>query len=99
MPLIPRIFSLWRNLIHKDRVERELTEEIHAYRDLLIEEKIKEGHEPSEARRIGSLELGGVEQVKESVRDVRLGRCPYQKLHPACKSLKLAVSAANLSLP
>ena len=74
MPLVPRILSLWRNLIHKDRVETELTEELHAYRDLLIETKIKDGVEPGEARRIAWLELGGVEQVKENVRDVRHGR-------------------------
>ena len=57
MPILPRFRSLWRNLIHKDQVERELAEEIHAYRDLLIETKLKEGLTPAEARRLALIEL------------------------------------------
>ncbi len=73
MPLLARVSSLWRNLFDKDHVERELTEEVHAYLELLIEMKIKEGLKPQDARRAALIELGGVEQVKESVREVRMG--------------------------
>jgi hypothetical protein len=40
---------------------------------MLIELKIKEGLAPPEARRAALIELGGKEQVKEKVRDVRVG--------------------------
>jgi predicted permease len=73
MPLLPRLSSLWRNLFHKSRKEHELTEEIDAYLELLIEQKIGEGLDPGEARRAALVELGGKEQVKEKVRDVSAG--------------------------
>src|SRR5262245_34762971 len=74
MPLLPRLSSLWRNLFHKSRKEQEMTEEIDAYLELLVEQKIKEGLDPAEARRAALIELGGREQVKEKVRDARAGR-------------------------
>jgi predicted permease len=74
MPLRSRLSSLWRNLFHNDRVEEELSEEVQAYLELLIEMKIKEGLQPADARRAALIELGGVEQVKERVREVRMGQ-------------------------
>jgi putative ABC transport system permease protein len=74
VPLIPRLTSLWRNLFHKDRVEQEFTEEIQAYLEMLTEIKIREGLTPQEARRTALIELGGVEQVKERVREIRMGQ-------------------------
>ncbi len=73
MPLLPRVSSLWRNLFHKSRTEQELTEEIDAYLEMLIEQKIKDGLNPAEARRAALIELGGREQVKEQVREARAG--------------------------
>src|SRR5215212_6947457 len=73
MPLIPRLASLWRNLLHKDRVEQEFTEEIQAYLEMLTEAGIGEGLKPEEARRAALIEMGGIEQVKERVREVRMG--------------------------
>jgi predicted permease len=73
MPLLPGLSSLWRNLFRKNLVEQDLTEEVQAYLDLLTEAKIKDGFKPEEARRAAFIELGGMEQVKERVRDVRMG--------------------------
>src|SRR5262247_761553 len=73
MPLLPRLSSLWRNLFRKARKEQELTEEIDAYLEMLVEQKIKEGLDPAEARRAALIELGGKEQVKEKVREARAG--------------------------
>jgi len=73
MPLLPRLSSLWRNLFHKAHKEQELTEEIDAYLEMLVEQKIGEGLNPKEARRAALIQLGGKEQVKEKVRDVRVG--------------------------
>src|SRR5262245_9692456 len=73
MPLLSRLFSLWRNLFRKARKDQELTEEIDSYLEMLIEQKIDEGLDPAEARRAALIELGGREQVKERVRDVSAG--------------------------
>jgi predicted permease len=73
MPFLPRLNSLWRNLLHRERVEKELTEELQAYVELLAEAKLREGLGLEAARRAALVELGGVEQVKENVREVRMG--------------------------
>ncbi len=69
-----RFISLLRNLIRKKQGESQLDAEVRSYLDLLIEEKISNGMDPDTARRQSLIELGGIEQVKESVRDVRSGR-------------------------
>jgi putative ABC transport system permease protein len=73
MPLLSRFSAFWRNLFRKARLEQELDEELRAYVELLAAEKIEQGMEESAARRAALLEVGGVEQVKEQVRDVRMG--------------------------
>ena len=58
---------------NSDRSDRALNRELSGYVALLTEEKIKAGMDPEAARRAALLEVGGVEQVKERVRDVRPG--------------------------
>jgi putative ABC transport system permease protein len=65
--------SFLRNLFTKGAVERDLDQEVRAYVDLLTEEKVKAGMPPDEARRAARLEAGGIEQIKDEVRDVRRG--------------------------
>jgi putative ABC transport system permease protein len=84
MPLLPRLSSLWRNLLHKDRVDQELSEEVRSYLEMLIEAKVREGLKPEEARRAALIELGGVDQVKERVREIRMG----QKLETIWQDLR-----------
>jgi predicted permease len=74
VPFIPRLTSLWRNLFHKDRVDQDLSEELQAYLDMLTETKISQGLTPEEARRNALVELGGVDQVHERVREIRMGQ-------------------------
>jgi hypothetical protein len=71
--MIPRLFSLWRNLVHRGHSDRELDEEVRAAFDMLVDEKLSRGMRPEDARRAATLELGRVEHVKERVRDVRAG--------------------------
>ena len=68
-----RLASLLRNLLHKQREERELDAEVRAYELLLADEKLRAGMNLQEALRQARLELGGVEQVKEQVREIRAG--------------------------
>ena len=73
MRWLSRLASLFRNLSHKQEKEQDLDQEVSSYLDLLTEEKIQNGMSPQAARRAAKLEVGGVEQVKEQVRDVRAG--------------------------
>ncbi|HWI16576.1 MAG TPA: ADOP family duplicated permease, partial [Vicinamibacterales bacterium] len=68
-----RLSSLWRNLRHRDRVDRDLDDEMKATLDLLIDENVAKGVAPAEARRRAMIELGGIESVKTRVREVRGG--------------------------
>ena len=68
-----RLTSLLRNLLDQQRQERELDREVRTYELLLADEKICAGMSPCEAHRQARLELGGVEQVKEQVREMRAG--------------------------
>jgi len=73
MPLLRYFSSCWKSLFQKSRLDEELDEELHAFVELLVEEKIRQGASPAEARRAALIESGGVEQVKERVRDARVG--------------------------
>src|SRR6516162_10662317 len=68
-----RVISLLRNIVSRDQDEREIAAELNAHLALLIEEKVRSGMKPDEAERAAHIELGGVEQVKELVRDARAG--------------------------
>src|ERR1700761_2501263 len=73
MPLLTRTKSFIRNLFRRDSANREIDEELRSYLDLLTQEKISFGLNPIEAHRQAKIELGGIEQVKENVRDIRSG--------------------------
>jgi putative ABC transport system permease protein len=73
MPMLSRMTSFLRNILGKRRNERDLDDEVHGYAEMLAEEKMRQGMKPEEARRTARIELGGVEQVKEQVREVRAG--------------------------
>src|SRR5215207_5540425 len=65
---MPRLSKLWRNLVHRD-----VDEEMRAVFNLLVDEKVQAGMPPAQARRAATLELGGLEPVKQQVRDERAG--------------------------
>jgi macrolide transport system ATP-binding/permease protein len=73
MGLLTRLSSLSRNLFSKRRTDRELDDEVHSYVQLLTDEKIRNGVSAEQARRTTRIELGGIEQVKEQVREARAG--------------------------
>jgi len=73
MSVPARLISLWRNLIHRDRVEWELDDELRQTLEALTAEKRQAGMSPAEADRAARLELGGIESVKQEVRSVRTG--------------------------
>ncbi|MBV9886453.1 MAG: ABC transporter permease [Acidobacteria bacterium] len=60
-----------RSLFRKDKAELELDEELRFHLQSQIEECVKQGMNPQEARHAAFRALGGVEQVKEECRDAR----------------------------
>jgi putative ABC transport system permease protein len=73
MPLFRKARSLLRNTAQKADVERELTDELSSYVELVTGRNMKNGMNEEEARRAALLEVGGVQQVKEQVREGRAG--------------------------
>ncbi len=73
MPFFSRIANLWRNLARRREVETELAEEVGSYVELATRSKMQDGLAEADARREALVECGGVEQVKEQVREVRAG--------------------------
>src|SRR5262245_34384266 len=73
MRILHRSAGLWRNLFHKRRVEHELDAELRSYQEMLGDENLKLGMSGPEARRAAAVASGGIEQIKEEVREVRMG--------------------------
>jgi predicted permease len=73
MPLYVKVRSFLRNLFLSRRVEADLDNEVRSHLELMTAENLHAGMGPEEARRAARIELGGVEQVKEQVRDERRG--------------------------
>ena len=71
--MISRLRSLWNTLFRRDQLDQDLEEELSAYAELLAAEKARSGVSPDDARRDTCREMGGVEQVRQSVRDIRVG--------------------------
>jgi putative ABC transport system permease protein len=73
MPLLVKARSFLRNLFFTRRVDADLDQEVRSHLEMLIEEKIRAGMAPTEAQRAARIELGGIAQVEEQVREERLG--------------------------
>jgi predicted permease len=71
--VLSRLASFWRNLRHRDRVDRDLDDEVRAVFDILVDEKIRGGLTPQAARRAATLELGRVDAITQQVREARAG--------------------------
>ena len=76
----------------KRKFEKDLDEELRSYVELQAAEKVQRGMSPEEALGEARRELGGMEQVKENVRDFRPGVFMDTLLHDiryASRSLRL----------
>ena len=73
MALVAKTRSFLRNLFSFGRWDGDLDQEIQSHLELLIDENIRAGMPPREAQRAALIELGGAEQVKEQVREARIG--------------------------
>jgi len=68
MFFLRNIVSGLRSLFRRERVDRELDEELRAYVEMAIEEKMKQGMSRKQAARTVRLERGSLDGTKETVR-------------------------------
>src|SRR3954467_6322568 len=60
-----------RGLFEHKRLENELDEEVRFHLEMQIEDNLKAGMNPAEARYAAMRNFGGLEQMKETYRDRR----------------------------
>ena len=80
--------GLWA-LFGKQRVEQELDEELRNYMETAVEQKIRGGTAREEAAREVRIEMGGMEALKEQVRDVSWETHLESLLHDARFGLRM----------
>ena len=68
MDLIRTLLSRFRALLHRRELDAELDEELRAHIDLAVEENLRRGMTPQEARTAALREFGGVTQTRERYR-------------------------------
>jgi putative ABC transport system permease protein len=60
-----------RNLSQREQLDCELNDELAGHLEMHIEDNLRSGMTPEEARRVALIKLGGIEQTKEIYRDRR----------------------------
>jgi len=65
--------ALWNNFFRRRQLDDDLDEELTAYAELVSAEKVRSGMSPEEACRATRVEMGGGEQIRQSVRDISAG--------------------------
>lgn len=71
MKVWSRIAGTFRSLLRRHEAERQLDDEVQSYVEMLADERIAAGMSAAEARRSVGAETGGIEQIKQAVRDRR----------------------------
>ncbi|HSS52011.1 MAG TPA: ABC transporter permease [Thermoanaerobaculia bacterium] len=69
MPWPRQLLFRLRDLAHRDKLERELAEELSFHLEMEAADRAARGLSPEEARRAAALDFGGVEKIKEDCRD------------------------------
>ncbi len=84
--ILTRLRSLWQ----RRRVAREMDDELSFHLQMEIQSHIARGISPVEAHRLAHRDLGGVDQTKEAIRDVRATWADslWQDLRYAFRSLR-----------
>lgn len=89
-----RLAALFRH----NSLDRELNDELSTHLDLAIEENLRQGMSPTEARRRALLHFGGVEQTKEHVRDARSLPFLETAFHDARFALRLLKKSPSFTI-
>jgi macrolide transport system ATP-binding/permease protein len=68
--ILNRLRSWLRWIVHREKLEQSLDNDLREYVEHSAADKIRRGLSPEQARRAARMELGGVEQTRERVRTV-----------------------------
>jgi len=101
MWLAAKVKRLVGNLFQRQRLETTLDTELRAYLDEMAERKMRKGIAPAEARRQALLEAGGLDQVKEEVRDTWIGsgiETTIRDVHYAFRTLRRSPGFATVAV-
>jgi len=71
--LLHRLASVLRWIVHRNRAETDLDDELRTFVDMAAADQIRTGAAPEDARRLALMQVGGIEQTKEHVRTGRHG--------------------------
>jgi putative ABC transport system permease protein len=79
-----------RGLLQRRRVAREMDDELSFHVEMETRSHIERGLPAGEARRLALRDLGGLDQTKEAIRDVRASwlDSAWQDLRYACRSVR-----------
>jgi hypothetical protein len=80
---------LLTNLFRKHRLDRDLDAELQSHLQLHIDDNLRAGMCPEEARRVGLLKLGGLAQTKQLMREQQSLPLVECLLHDACFALRV----------
>ncbi len=88
--MVSSVLTRLRGLWQRRRVAREMDDELNFHLEMEIQSHIARGTSPIEARRLALRDLGGVDQTKEAIRDVRATWADslWQDLRYAFRSLR-----------
>lgn len=99
MPILPTLASLYRTLCRSDRLERDLDDELRAFLEARTAHYAAAGLSRDQARRAAIIEMGGIDQVKEEVRQGRVGRnieTLWRDLRHGCRMMTRAPGFATV---
>jgi hypothetical protein len=98
MRALARLVRAWSTLVSGRRLDRELDTELAHYIEVETERYAERGLDRDAARRAALRDAGGLEQVKESVRDVRAGAVVATLLRDAGYGLRQMARTPGFSL-
>ncbi len=71
--MISRLKAIWRNITRWEALDQELDDEVQSYVEMVASENVRAGMAPEQAYREARIAAGGLEQVKQAVRDESTG--------------------------
>jgi predicted permease len=81
MTLLHRLAAVVRRIVHRNRAEQDMNDELESVVEFAAADRIQNGMSPAEAHRQAVLHLGGVEQARERICAAQPGAWLQDLLH------------------